>query len=54
MEIDLTVTYNGNQIDIDFSDCENAHDCLDAIIDAVAPEVDPEFDGFYTVNKTGY
>jgi len=54
MKLDLTVTYNGNQIDIDFSDCENAHDCLDAIIDAVAPEVDPEFDGFYTVNKTGY
>jgi len=54
MKIDLTVTYNGNQIDIDFSDCENAHDCLDAIIDAVAPEIDPEFDGFYTVNKSGY
>jgi len=54
MKIDLTVTYNGNQLDIDFSECENAHDCLDAIVDAVYPEIDPEFGGYYTVTKTEY
>ena len=54
MKIDLTITHNGEQIDLDFSECKDIDECLDVIVETVGKELDSEFIGYYEVNKRPY
>ena len=53
MKVDLVIKYKGRTIDVDFDECEDPHDCLDAIIETLGSEIDPEFNGYYQVNQVG-
>ena len=54
MKIDLTITYKGNEIDLDFSECEDIHDWLDLIVTELGHEMDSNFNGYYEVNQRPY
>jgi|TARA_Y100001973_G_scaffold86746_1_gene130010 hypothetical protein len=54
MKIDLNVIYNGKEVDIDFSECEDIHDCLDVLVETLGREIDSEFNGYYQVNQIPY
>ena len=54
MKLDLNVIYNGKEVDIDFSECEDIHDCLDVLVETLGREIDSEFNGYYQVNQIPY
>ena len=54
MKIDLTIIHNGKELDLDFSECVDVHDCLDLIVTELGAEMDSDFNGYYEVNQRPY
>jgi len=51
----ITITINGNELDLTEVDLNAAPaEIMDALVDALGPEIDPDFNGCYTAFKQEY
>ena len=51
----VTITINGNELDLTEVDLNAAPaEIMDALVDALGPEIDPDFNGCYTALRQEY
>ena len=54
-DMKITITINGNELDLTEVDLNAAPaEIMDALVDALGPEIDPDFNGCYTALRQEY